>query len=241
MLLICDVKPFGKIIESLMDERHITLRQLASKTGVSLDTIRRVRQMKSVEECRPSTFQALAAGFGLTVEGLHAMTVDDSRGDGLPPGSDYDPRKLPDYKRSGWIPEIGAVPAGSFLDTSIQLLSDKALPPSLYPYPEEYPAVIRAKGDSMSPLINSGDAVVIARKFWREPRTGDIVVVTRAQDEDHTIKHLEILDDGSWRLIPRNPDHPTTTLKRDRIRAAAVVVGWYRPHYITLGRPSKKP
>jgi SOS-response transcriptional repressor LexA len=160
--------------------------------------------------------------------------------DGLPPGSDFDPSKVSDYKKSGWIPDIGAVPAGTFLDTDIKLLTDKFLPPSLYPYPEEYPAVIRAQGDSMAPLINNGDVVVIARRFWREPKSGDIVVVTRTQDDDHTIKRLEILDDGSWQLIPRNPDHATVTVKRDRIRAAAVVVGWYRPHYLTLGRPAKK-
>jgi SOS-response transcriptional repressor LexA len=187
---------------------------------------------KAIEDGNTNLMEIMASQVAASVQGV--------LNDGLPPGSDFDPRQLADYKRSGWIPEIGAVPAGSFLDTDIKLLADRALPPSLYPYPEEYPAIIRARGDSMAPLINDGDAVVIARKFWREPKSGDIVVVTRAQDDDHTIKRLDILDDGSWQLIPRNPDHAPTTVKRDRIRAAAVVVGWYRPHYLSLGRPPKK-
>jgi SOS-response transcriptional repressor LexA len=71
--------------------------------------------------------------------------------------------------------------------------------------------------------------VVIARRFWRPPQTDDIVAVSLVQEAGHTIKWLEILADGSWKLKPRNPDHPEKTVQREQIKAAAVVVGWYHP------------
>lgn len=156
---------------------------------------------------------------------------------GLPVGSDFDPRAQPSLSRTGWIPMIGRIAAGKATDFEHELATDKSLPPSLYNVPSEYPAALIAQGDSMAPLIDDGDVVVIARKFWREPQTGDIVAVTKVQEGGHTIKHLEVLKDGRWILQPHNlHKHRPETLELGQVKAAAVVVGWYHPVHRPRGK-----
>jgi SOS-response transcriptional repressor LexA len=233
---MAEMKTFGQRLTALMDERHLAIRQLAETAGISPDAVRRARLMKKYDELRPTTFQALAAGFNMTVEDLHRILVDGKSPKDLALGSDYDPMRDPSYTRDQYLPVIGRVAAGRPTDSELQItetaaLHDRTVPASLYYSPVEWPAVIMAEGDSMEPLIVNGDLVIIARRFRRQPRTGDIVAISFVQEETHTIKHLEIKSDGNWLLIPLNKKHPERTVDpRTQIKSAAVVVGWYHAH-----------
>jgi transcriptional regulator with XRE-family HTH domain len=141
---------FGQRLADLMDARHLSQRQFAAKAGISLDAVRRARQMKTVDEMRPTTFQAVAAALNLSVEQLHAAVVEGD-GQDLPPGSPHDPTTVSTKDRDLWFPMIGKVAAGKPTDFELNVLADKNLPPSLYLAPQEWPATIIAEGDSMSP------------------------------------------------------------------------------------------
>jgi len=149
-------------------------------------------------------------------------------GDGLPAGYSHDPLLKPVHERSGWLSVIGPAAAGKPTDFEHNVLADRDIPGTLYHAPQEYPCAIIASGDSMAPLIKNNDLVIIARKFWRAPKSGDIVAVTFTQERGHTIKWLEIMPDGRWKLTPQNSESgPPITYNPAEIKAAAVVVGYY--------------
>lgn len=176
-----------------------------------------------------------ASSLQVVLNTLHALEQDVK--DGLPPGQFHDPLARPDFERSSWIPRIGPIAAGKPTDFDLNIAGDRDLPGSLYHAPEEGPAAIVATGDSMQPLIDDGDIVIIARKFWRAPATDDIVAVSLVQERGHTIKHLEILKDGRWILKPHNiHKHVPKTVEPSDVKAAAIVVGWYH----AVHRPGDK-
>lgn len=81
-------------IDRLMEERKMTVKQLAEKSGLNMDTLRTFIYDKDAKDCRLSTALALASVFDLTIE---EMIMDESTEDeitenirlyrGLPPGS----------------------------------------------------------------------------------------------------------------------------------------------------------
>jgi phage repressor protein C with HTH and peptisase S24 domain len=220
-------KKLQKRIDALGWDQSRLAREVLACTGMKVSRVTINRVVNGESDPRGTTLGLIEATLSQAETGAGT----------LPPGSDNDPFTKSPTTRSSWLPRLGAVAAGKPTDFELDVLGDKDLPPSLYHAPGEYPATIIATGDSMSPLIKDGDVVVIARRFWREPQTDDIVAVSLAQENGHTIKWLEILPDGRWKLKPRNPDHPEKTVARDQVKAAAVVVGWYHP--VHRPRPRK--
>lgn len=234
MILMAVMSTFGERLKLLFKEKHTNQRQVALKGGISVDTMRRLTQKETSEGVRPATFEAIAEAMKMPVEELHELLESD----GLPSGFSHNPLAKPDFERKGWIPKLGKAAAGDPTDYELNVLGDRDVPGTLYHAPQELPATIVAHGDSMSSLIESGDIVVIARKFWRPPQTGDIVAVSIVQEKGHSLKHLTILADGRWQLSPHNPRHIPRTYEPSQIKASAVVVGWYHP--VHKPRPTKR-
>lgn len=222
---------FGDRLKALIKLKHTNQRDVAKRGGIVTDTVNRAANAETFEEAnfRSGTFEGIAKGLGVSVEELHRLLIEPD--DGLPEGQYHDPLQKSGVDRAGWIPRIGKTAAGKPSDFELNPVGDRDIPGSLYHAPQEGPAAIIADGDSMDPLIKNGDLVIIARKFYRQPQTGDIVAVSLVQDRGHTIKRLHILPDGSWLLKPANVSHPEVTYKRSDIRAAAVVVGWYHAEH----------
>jgi transcriptional regulator with XRE-family HTH domain len=68
-------RTFGEAVRSLMQERHLTIRQFSKRSTLTISTIWRIRKMKTFRECHPTTFQRLATGFGITVYDFHELAV----------------------------------------------------------------------------------------------------------------------------------------------------------------------
>ena len=71
---------------------------------------------------------------------------------------------------------------------------------------------LRVVGDSMQPLLQPGDLVVVSPAA--QPIDGAIVAAYLEPDGD-VIKRYRVLPGGELRLEPLNPDYPTITLQPD--------------------------
>lgn len=253
-ILLADAKhaqAFSGFLQRILDRLGWTQQEVEDRSGPERNVVgrhlraeiypRRDTRVKYAEafQMSPDAFEREVQAAIRSVEQNDSAAMDRAvttvvnalqlGGDGLPQGSPHDPFSLPPQARASWIPQLGAVAAGKPSDFELNVLGDKDLPPSLYHAPGEHPATIIAHGDSMSPMIADGDIVVIARRFWRQPKTGDVVAVSLVQENGHTIKWLEVLGDGRLLLKPRNENHPIRTVSPEEVKAMAVVVGFYHP------------
>ncbi|WP_438848354.1 LexA family protein [Anaerocaecibacter muris] len=94
--------------------------------------------------------------------------------------------------------------------------------------PNDY-FVLQIKGNSMFPLLEDGDKVLIRRCSTVE--SGKIAAVGYNGDEA-TIKKVEYIQGEDWmRLIPRNPEYPVKTIRDsdlDQCRIYGEVVYLFR-------------
>ena len=97
------------------------------------------------------------------------------------------------------------------------------LPPTL---PDANYVALRIVGDSMTPLIHSGDTVLVKR----EPTiTANSVVVARHPDDGYVCKKVERLTGTSVVLASLAVDGPTVVIPRDpRLIIGTVVMVWCR-------------
>ncbi len=89
---------------------------------------------------------------------------------------------------------------------------DMIVPPHLIKTrnPDDY-FVLEVRGDSMSPLLENGDKVLIRRCNSVDSGT---VAAVGFNDEQATVKKVEYIKGEDWmRLVPRNPDYPVITIK----------------------------
>lgn len=233
-----DLSTWGGRLAALMATKHWTYVQWGENTGISQDTMRRLRLMKSTSDLRPSTLQVIAKALNMTPEELVARTSTPGELGMMARAKFHDPRMKPSEEKAGWMRRMGKAPAGDASQYTLNVLGDPDVPGTLYPAPEEGPATLEVEGDSMTPLIDHGDIVVIATEFWRPPQSGDIIAAELVQENGHTIKRLEILPDGRWMLKAINHpkhDHRIIDPKVD-LKASSVVVGWYHP----IHRPGER-
>ncbi|HVE80382.1 MAG TPA: S24 family peptidase, partial [Gemmatimonadaceae bacterium] len=79
-------------------------------------------------------------------------------------------------------------------------------------------------GDSMTPLLHSGDVVLVklGADFAR-----DRVVVARRPDDGYVVKRIGALDNASVELLSLNPAFPPVRIeRRDDLIVGTVVVRW---------------
>ena len=85
--------------------------------------------------------------------------------------------------------------------------------------PDDY-FVLEVKGDSMSPLLENGDKVLIRRCNTVDSGT---VAAVGFNDEQATVKKVEYIKGEDWmRLVPRNPDYPVITIKGSDLEVCRV-------------------
>jgi transcriptional regulator with XRE-family HTH domain len=64
---------FGDALRALIRRKlHLSMRGFSERSSVSLDTLNRAMKMEDGSGLNPSTYQAIAAGAGMTVEELDA-------------------------------------------------------------------------------------------------------------------------------------------------------------------------
>lgn len=82
--------------------------------------------------------------------------------------------------------------------------------------------ILRVSGDSMAPLFEPGDLVLVDR--LRAPKDGDVVVAL-VDETDNTLKTLRRSASGTWVLTPENKQYPplvASSLRSLRIQGVVV-------------------
>lgn len=110
------------------------------------------------------------------------------------------------------FPVIGTIAAGyDGLGEEDYTGEDIKIPPHLIKThdPNDY-FVLKVKGDSMYPLLEDGDKVLVRRCSTVESGT---VAAIGYNGDDATVKKVEYIQGENWmRLVPRNPNFPTVTI-----------------------------
>lgn len=105
------------------------------------------------------------------------------------------------------IPVLGTVPAGIPLEAIEDIQDWEEIPAGMAAGGREYFG-LRVKGDSMYPQFLDGDTVIVRKQD--SCTSGDICVVY-VNGYDATLKQVQLGDDGSITLKPRNPEYPPRT------------------------------
>lgn len=102
------------------------------------------------------------------------------------------------------VPVLGSVPAGIPLEAIEDVLDWEEIPSAMCNGGKEYFA-LKVQGDSMWPDYLPGDVVIVRKTPCCE--TGDVCVVY-INGYDATLKRVELHDDGSLAIVPKNQAYP---------------------------------
>jgi len=198
-------------------ERKLSLRELSRRTGISYSHIHRLSQGL----CKPTinTILKIAEALGAKEEALRLFL-------GLEP-AEPEPvvetaTPLPPGLRL--IPIVAEVPCGEPIEVE-EARHGYVLHPS-----DEAKGVsfaIRARGDSMAPLIMDGDFLLVRQQ--NTAVNGDIVVVVMetASGWESTVKRYRVRN-GEVVLESLNPEYPPIPLRGTRARIIGKVVALKR-------------
>lgn len=176
-----------KMLRALRKNRGMSMKELGKVLGVSEGAVSQYETGK--READYETTLKAAEYFGCTVDYLLR-------------GGEENPQK--DVIR---IPVLGTVPAGIPLEAIEDIQDWEELPASMAAGGREYFG-LRVKGDSMYPQFLDGDTVIVRKQD--SCTSGDICVVY-VNGYDATLKQVQLGDDGSITLKPRNPEYPPRT------------------------------
>lgn len=112
------------------------------------------------------------------------------------------------------VPVLGSVPAGIPLEAIEDVLDWEEIPAAMCNGGKEYFA-LKVQGDSMWPDYLPGDVVIVRKTPCCE--TGDVCVVY-INGYDATLKRVELHDDGSLAIVPKNQAYPPRTYTADEVR-----------------------
>ena len=166
-----------KKLKELRTAKGLTQAKLAEKLNLSRSTI----AMYETEQSEPdvNTLKAMATFFGVSLDYL--LEQDEET-------------------KVCKIPIVGTIPAGIPLEAIEEIIDYEEISPELQ-RSGKYIG-LKVKGESMEPLINDGDVVIL--KQCSEANSGDIVAVY-VNGYDATLKRLKLEDNGLW-LLPENPN-----------------------------------
>lgn len=128
----------------------------------------------------------------------------------------------------GLLPVLGRIPCGELREAIQESDVFELVPPCLKPRADSGDYLLEASGDSMAPLIQDGDLVLLRPEI--EPANGDICAVQVYRDRDTpecdaTLKRLHFLaGSAAVELQPENDRYQPMAVDRELIK----VIGVYR-------------
>ena len=214
------MRHFGSLIRAMRAERGWSQQDLAQRSGLHANTIRKVeRTCPAPDDVQESTKVCLAHGLEMSVEELvgsyQRPIVPQQRGE-----------------PNGGIPVINRAPAGPPVDYEHMEL-DQGIG---WDYVARIGSGVHDStafafvvvGDSMSPEFQDGDTVVCS------PESAiadcDAVFVRFASERDNTCTFKRVFDRGeAVELVPDNRRHqPMIVVKEQIVRMSKVVAKWVR-------------
>ena len=196
---------FGERIKKLRLEQKLTQEELAKRCGVSKQNISRYESEGRVP--RVTTAKAMATALGVSLEelwtGATAPTVTD------------------DFVKFDILGEVAAG-YGSFAVTEWEN-GQVDIPKSwLKGRPQEDYFVLMVRGDSMYPMYQDGDLVLVLKQSTMN-HSGEIGVVIY-DDDKATLKRIEYVMGEDWmKLIPINPQFPPIIIRDEALEHCRVL------------------
>ena len=102
-------------------------------------------------------------------------------------------------RQANKIPVLGTIPAGIPIEAIQEVLDYEEISDEMAKRGEYF--ALKVKGDSMSPIINDGDVVIIKKQ--EDADSGKICVVM-INGFDATLKEIKKEPNGIW-ILPKNP------------------------------------
>lgn len=203
---------FCDVLKRLRKDRNLTQQQLADKLGLSRSTIGMYE--KGVREPDFETSELIADFFNVRLDDLLGRKKIATTN--LP---------LPQITNDTIVfPVVGNIAAG-YNQIAVESWSgDTVEVPLSYlkgRKQEEF-FVLRVDGDSMYPLYQNGDKVLILKQNTLN-RSGDVGAILY-DDEKATLKKVEYVQGEDWlKLLPINPSYPPETIKGEALQHCRVI------------------
>ena len=203
----------GDFLREYMKESKVTMREIAKRAELSPQTISNLVKVKNKygEQIRPDmeTFRKLAKATGFTAAEL--MAIDNM---------DYEAETddIIDF------PIIGDIAAGYNGEATENFTGDEIQIPKawLKGRPRGDYFTLKVKGDSMYPLYQDGDIILVKRQTTLN-HSGQIGVVM-FEDTSATLKKVEYVYGEDWmRLIPINPAFPPIVVRDEALEHCRVL------------------
>ncbi len=215
----------GKFIKSKREEMKLSLRSMEERTGLSrtyLSILERGHDIRTGKPVSPTieSMRKLAKGLGVPLEEL--ISLNSAENFSYHGAVHFDTGKI------RMIPVLGVVSAGkpdladnlidAYWPMDLRLLGEYCTEEEI-----EKSFYLSVKGDSMMPIINEGDLVLIGPQ---EPDDGDIALVMLG-NKDACLKRVFFLENHVM-LSSVNPDYMPVTIRKsecDILGKALIYIG----------------
>lgn len=168
-------------IKELRKEKGLTLDKLSQITNIAPNTLNQYELGK--REPSFEIVKLLADTFNVSIDYMLGRTEENKQ----------------EKKSSTKIPVLGTIPAGIPIEAVEEVVDYEEISEDMATRGEFF--ALKVKGDSMSPLINDGDVVIIKKQDDAE--SGKICVVM-INGFDATLKEIKKEENGLW-VLPKNP------------------------------------
>ena len=162
-------------IKELRKEKGLTLDKLSQITNIAPNTLNQYELGK--REPSFEIVKLLADTFNVSIDYMLGRTEENKQ----------------EKKSSTKIPVLGTIPAGIPIEAVEEVVDYEEISEDMATRGEFF--ALKVKGDSMSPLINDGDVVIIKKQDDAE--SGKICVVM-INGFDATLKEIKKEENGLW-------------------------------------------
>ncbi|MBE7022635.1 MAG: LexA family transcriptional regulator [Ruminococcaceae bacterium] len=206
---------FGKRLKELRDERNYSMDKLIElyneKYNAKMNKSTLSRYENDLQDPIYTVVVNFADFFGVTIDYLTGNT------DRFP-----SPGVTEDYTT---FPVIGEIAAGYDRIATENWDGEKIDIPNSYlggRKPAEF-FVLLVKGDSMYPMYQEGDKVLILKQTTLN-YSGQIGAIIYSEDECATLKKIEYATGEDWlKLVPINPNCPPVTIENEALEHCRVL------------------
>lgn len=206
----------GRRIKRLREDLRLTQEDVANKVGVAIQTIYKYEN-EIVTNIPLDKLEKIASVLNTTPSYL--MGWDSKR--------TPDPKRFPpptEARDTVRLPVIGDIAAG-FDHMAVESWDgDNIEIPSSYVRGADISEffVLRVKGDSMYPMYQEGDRVLIKKQSTMD-YSGEIGAILY-DDDMATLKKIEYVKGEDWlRLVPVNPNVPPVTISGEELAHCRII------------------
>ncbi|EOS94795.1 helix-turn-helix domain-containing protein [Erwinia tracheiphila] len=200
------METLGQRIKKYREERNWSQAELANRCGWGSQS-RIGNYEQDVRKVSVEDAVVIASALGIAPGELLFGTPDNAT-----------------YTSTGqrWIPMVSYVQAGSFTEPD-NLLTPEGITESIsYDGPvSEVAFALRIKGDSMEPEFREGDTIIIDPMV--APAPGEFVIAKNS-DYEATFKKFRLKANGSFELVPLNPDYPTIDADQQQVQIIGTMI-----------------